>query len=272
MVKTSFLRLLSNIISYSRLKIWQYYYNDKNIIELKLIKGNSAKFYAYGDIVRFLYCDQLLVDYKRSFEYETLELFTGLLKPDSIVLDIGANIGLFSVLASKYVTGKGKIYAIEPTTKTFDFLKKNLEINSISNVEAFKVAFSNTKSLVSMTPPQHALTSRFGDSFNQIREITDPEQNTDTIETSIFDEFIFEQNIKNIDVIKMDIEGAELFCLQGATNFLKSPHKPTIIFECFEPHCEGFGYKVVDVLILLENAGYDVKQYAYFQWIATPKI
>jgi FkbM family methyltransferase len=270
MLKSSFLQFGANLISSFRLKLWNIIESDQKIIKLNILKDTPFKFYAYGDIVRFLYSQQLLVPFKKSFEYETLELFTNLLNPNSVVLDIGANIGLFSILGSKYITGQGKIYAFEPTTKTFEMLQKNIEANGITNVDAYKIAFSNTKTLVSMQPPKDGVPEYSGDSFNQIRYVEKEEQG-DVIMTSLLDEFVVEKGIHHVDVIKIDIEGAELFCFEGGITFLSKKHKPVIIFECFESHCSSFGYKAFDVLSLLDKAGYEVKQYSYFQWIATPR-
>lgn len=271
MLISAFLRFVASIIYSVRLIIWNMFYKDSNVIDLEILKGVSSKFYAYGDITRILFCEQSLVKFKKSFEYDTLEMYANLLNPDSIVLDIGANIGLFSILGSKYVTGNGVIYAIEPTTKTFEFLKKNLQINNIKNVEPFRKAFSNDKSFVSMVSPESALKGNFGDSFNQIKSVTGSEFQLDIIETSLLDDFIKEQNITKIDLIKIDIEGAELLCFQGGINLLNSDNKPIIILECFEAHCKSFGHKVVDVLSLLDKSGYNLYQFNYFQWIATPK-
>ena len=271
MIISTFLKFVAAINCSIRLGIWNTFYEDSNIISLEILKDTYFKFYAYGDIVRIFYGQQAIVKYKKSFEYDTLEKYISFLTPDSIVLDIGANIGLYSVLGSKFLTGKGRIYAIEPTTKTFNFLKKNIALNNIKNVIPFKLAFSNKKSWVSMTPPQTALNNNFQDSFNQIQNITGLENKNDIIETSLLDDFVIEQNISRVDLIKIDVEGAELLCFQGGTRLLNSDSKPIIIFECDESHCKSFDYKVLDVLLLLEKSGYNSIQSDYGQWIATPK-
>lgn len=271
MILSTFLRFIAAINNSIRLTIWNSFYKESNIISLEILKDTYVKFYAYGDIVRIFYSQQAIVKHKKSFEYDTLEKYINFLTPDSIVLDIGANIGLYSLLGSKFLTGKGTIYAIEPTTKTYSFLKKNISLNDIKNVIPFKLAFSNKKSLVSMTPPQKALNNNFQDSFNQIQSVTGLENKSDIIETSLLDDFINEQNISKVDLIKIDVEGAELLCFQGGLQLLNSDNKPMIIFECDENHCKSFGYRVVEVLLLLEKYGYDCIQSEYGQWIATPK-
>jgi len=74
------------------------------------------------------------LEIKGSYEEETTKLFTEILKEGMTVLDIGANIGYFSLIASRLVGDKGKVFAFEPYHETFSLLQKNIEANGFNNV------------------------------------------------------------------------------------------------------------------------------------------
>lgn len=270
MIKNQILILISTFYKSFKSLIWKMTYSEKGTKNLQIIKGKKGKFYMFGDIVRILFSEQHLVSRKKSFEYDTLELFKDYLKPGITVLDIGANIGLFSVLGSEYVGDKGKIYAFEPTKTTHSFLVKNLELNNITNVEAHQIAFSNGEYDVVMAPPAENKKINSGDAYNQIKKIADSENSEHKIRTQLLDKFIKEKNIGNVDLIKIDIEGAELLCFQGGEEFL-TKQSPVIIFECFESFCNSFDHSVFDVLAFLDKCGYSSKQLNYAQWIAHKK-
>lgn len=275
MITSTFLRFASSTYSAFRLSIWRLFYKEKKVVSLKVLKDLSFKFTAFGDIPRILFMEQHLVDVEKSFEYDTLELFRNYLKPDSVVIDIGANIGLFSLLASNYIKDGGKVYAIEPSSSTYSNLVKNISLNNAKNVYPFKIALSNIVGEAKLGIPSNAMEQQFSDSFNRIVDESLSKvasESIEVIECNTLDNFVKENQIQKIDVIKIDVEGAELLCFQGGEKILSSKNKPIIIFECFENHCKDFGHRVFDVLLCLHNYGYECTQFDYFQWVAYPKL
>lgn len=76
------------------------------------------------------------------------------------------------------------------------------------------------------------------------------------VKTITLSSYVNEHSIKHIDLIKMDIEGAELLAIRGAQAILSQPDAPTIVLEMANVNTEGFGYKAVEIWDCLESLGY----------------
>ena len=133
-------------------------------------------------------------------------------KGDTII-DAGANIGMFTILAWTLVGGSGNIIAIEPEPKNLEILRKNIEINHIKNVMIInKALFSKSGQKVQLIPD--GVTSKI---ISNSGKGTDKGIEVDTI---TLDEIIDNYGLKPVS-LKMDIEGAEKYALSGATNTMK---------------------------------------------------
>jgi len=169
-----------------------------------------------------------LLGIKGSYEEETTKLFSEILKEEMTVLDLGANIGYYSLLAGKQIGEKGKVFAFEPWHESFSLLQKNIEVNGFKNIIPVAKAVSNQcgrqKLFLASDPGQHSLG---GDA------------NCESVEVDVtsVDEFVREQNI-SVDLVKMDVEGAEMSVLEGmAETISKNPHI-RIITEFVPGHLE----------------------------------
>ena len=121
-------------------------------------------------------------------------------KKDMVVLDVGANIGVVTQYMRDYCK---KVYAIEPSSEHFEALKKNKEFNKWDNVEIFNLAlddhdgeekfFHNSKNRTC-----NSLTLEWGGGEDHER-----------VKVQAFDTFFKENNIKEVDFVKFDVEGAE---------------------------------------------------------------
>lgn len=265
---------LAAVVRLIRIFFWNSLWrNSKQIHKLKVLATHDRfLFHNYGNIVEYLYAAQPMVRYNKGFEYSTLSLFEKNINNGGTIIDIGANIGLFSVLGSKLVGENGKVIAIEASKKTCDYLEKNLEINKINNAIPICVALSDNKGEVALKPPFEMENNQ--DAYNSMHyDIAINEENRkkfEVIETDLLDNILEKLNIKKVDLIKIDIEGAELLCFKGATKLLSNPNKPVIILESSEKYCNRFDYSTFDLLNFLSNFGYKLHQYEINQWIATP--
>lgn len=155
------------------------------------------------------------------------------LDKNSIVLDIGANIGNHTLYWSKILKVK-KVYAFEPVTNTYEILKKNIELNSITsnNVSINNIGLGDEKAKASIADKNHyfGLTNIGGTSIKQ--------DNNGDFNVTTLDDFM-KENFKDdkIDLIKIDVEGYEYKVLVGAKETLKK-YSPAIILECYDEHFE----------------------------------
>ena len=90
-----------------------------------------------------------------------------------------------------------------------------------------------------------------------------------SIKATKLDDFILENNIGNVDVVKIDIEGAELLCFKGASSFLEK-HRPIILFEGYEKNCRRFDYSLMELLEHIRTYNYELTQINSETWLAKP--
>jgi FkbM family methyltransferase len=191
------------------------------------------------------------------FEKTTSKAIRRLVANNSVVIDIGANIGAHTLPMAELVGEKGKVYAIEPTNYAYGKLTNNLLINKdlSKRVQADQVVLTNNgakekvKELYSSWP----LSIKFEDDQRHtvhqgvLRSISGAEENT-------LDSYVSINNITSLDLIKLDVDGNELDVLSGANNILKNL-RPVIIMELAPSQYDNQNdfLKVVDILM---SAGY----------------
>lgn len=121
------------------------------------------------------------------------------------VLDIGANIGYYTLIMSKLVGSTGKVYAFEPEPKNFEILKKNIELNKLDNVILEQKALSNIDGVTYLQLSKDSGQHRLSDHGVKVESIT-------------LDSYFG----GGIDFIKMDAEGSEYKIFKGMKNALKN--------------------------------------------------
>ena len=153
-----------------------------------------------------------------NYEYEKRIIFEKLISPGSIVFDIGANVGFYTLVASYLVGKEGKIYAFEPLKRNIAYLKKHLQLNKITNVEIFEVAVTNFTGTANFAETESPAEGHLDKNGNII------------VPTTSLEEIVRKQNLPYPKFIKIDIEGAELNALKGAKEILIKEH-PTIFLS-----------------------------------------
>lgn len=164
--------------------------------------------------------------YRGSYEAGTLHVIEKCLGPNDIFLDIGANIGLMSLFASKCVGSNGHVYSFEPEPYNYNLLKKNLSLNEAQNVATFQVGLGSTSDSITIFKNQdhNRGTSSF---IKHTPEATE----TAIVEVKQLDDFLADNNIDSIKMMKIDVEGWELEVLKGALSTLSNPTAPIICIE-----------------------------------------
>jgi FkbM family methyltransferase len=160
--------------------------------------------------------------------YEPLEtaLFKKELKAGQTVLDIGANIGYYTLIAARIVGPKGKVYAFEPDPDNFALLKKNVEANGYTNVVLVNRAVSDkTRTARLFLNPSNRGDHRLYDSNDGRPSIA--------VQTIRLDDF-FKKLDKKIHFIKMDIQGSEASALNGMKGLIRQNTPLRLVTE-FSP-------------------------------------
>ena len=154
------------------------------------------------------------------YEPETFELIWGILKPGMVFFDIGAHIGQYSLLGA----GVGAIvHAFEPDPETFRMLTRNIYQNHLKEVRANHFALSRQRESVEICPGQ---ADNIGSSFIRPSSV---ESNRIRIPCMSLDEYVSENQIRQIDLVKIDVEGAELEVLSGGRYALGEALRPKLV-------------------------------------------
>ena len=164
------------------------------------------------------------------------------------IFDIGANIGWYTLNFAQIPNVK-KVFAFEPIPRTYDYLKKHLELNNIQKVSAFNFGFSDSidQKIFYWSELEHGSAS-----MENIQERA--EVNKVKCKVTTLDHFMKDKDIE-VDLIKCDVEGAELFVFKGAIETLKK-NKPIIFSEMLRKWSKKFNYHPDDIINLLADIGY----------------
>jgi FkbM family methyltransferase len=152
----------------------------------------------------------------------------GALPADGIAIDIGANLGAIA-LAMSALAPKGQVFAFEPVPETFAFLQRNLEANRVTNVLPVNAGvFSSPGSL-----EFHYVEEFAGGAFLSPTGVSDRREKRTSVECVMLDSFVADHGLTRVDVIKIDVEGAEDDVLAGASKTCRDL-VPTLVIE-FNP-------------------------------------
>lgn len=211
--------------------------------------------------------DNRLVD-----EPET-ELLPLLVKETDTVIDIGANYMYYSVLLARLLPN-GKVYAYEPLPFTFEVGQRVLRHYRISNVSLYNLGASNSDSQNHISAP----LQWFGAPATGLAHIAN--RDNEIVRNNAIYPYPFKRHKKYlckfvkldtqlldqlpanapVTFVKIDVEGAELFALEGMAHLL-SQFKPNILFEINESYAKGFGYSAHQIYSFLVSLGYDILLY-----------
>ncbi len=165
------------------------------------------------------------------YEYATTKLLNRYLEPGMSFADIGANAGYYTLFAAKRVGAAGAVYAFEPVEEIYDELKINIGLNSLDNVSAHRLAVCDQTGSVTF----YVSLSRDNKGLSSLQKGQPGSGHVSTIVPSItLEQFVFNHGIKKLDLLKVDVEGAELKVFRGAASLLSSEAAPDVIFECHE--------------------------------------
>lgn len=180
-----------------------------------------------------------------SKEDVTENCIKSLLHDGSVFVDVGANVGYFTLLAA---TLGARVVAYEPTPSVFARLKENVALNRFEHTQLVNAAVMDKPGTLSLhlSGDDPEANSLFGNDAQSVQ-----------VPAISLDDDLAARGIHRVDLLKIDAEGAEAFVLDGATRLLSSPNPPAIIVEvnAFTLSCAGL--QPSDILSRLESCGYN---------------
>ncbi|MBI1975931.1 MAG: FkbM family methyltransferase [Candidatus Omnitrophica bacterium] len=175
-------------------------------------------------------------------------------KKKMTVVDIGANIGYYTALCAAWVGPEGKVVAIEPEPESRVFLKRTLALNNFHNVEIITEALSDKKG----TSRLYLCKENRGD--NRLYEDRDSrERGSICVQTTTLDSLLQQLGVLNkVDLIKMDIQGAECLVLRGMKQTLSGNPAVVVVTEFWPQGIRNAGGDPVEFLNELREMGFQM--------------
>jgi FkbM family methyltransferase len=198
--------------------------------DMRVMRGRmkGARINLGGSFLRYLTGDA---------EPEVQEALAELIKPGQTVYDVGANIGFFTILCSRLVGPQGKVYAFEPIPQNLATLRHNVALNDLANVTIVEQALSSSTGTAEMfVSPWSAFHSLNVEGATK-QDNHGPQTGQITVRTVTLDEFVQGEGARVPDLVKIDVEGAELIVVAGMRETLRSV-KPLLLCELHDTNLD----------------------------------
>lgn len=175
-------------------------------------------------------------------------------------VDVGANIGFYSLTIAKYLSNEDiKIHSFEPNPVTLDSFERNLNNNPDLKI---KIKLNN----IGLSDKKEVLELFYIDSNKGAASVYSGIEGRKSVEINLdtLDNYCTENRIKNIDFLKVDIEGAEMKFLLGAEQIIEASEKMILIMELVEENCTAAGYASNELFNMIIKKGF--KAYLPKSW------
>ena len=228
-------------------------------------QGRPVSFRVSGKIAISLFPEGQIAEllYTSRFERRDLQLVARFLKPGMRVIDIGANIGLYSILADRLVGPEGQVWAFEPSMESTARLHRNLALNGARSVLTVKVALSDQDGgVLELTrDPGRGDGERFlaaGGARQLAVAREGRSHDAESVPVTTLDHYFHDQLASGvkIDFLKIDIEGGERLVFEGAPRLLTENRELVMMFESTPENSLRYGYRQEDLFRLLRDFGF----------------
>ena len=211
-------------------------------------KVDNSRPYNFGEFSMYVDAyDTLQIINSGKFEETETQTILSFVKPDTIMLDIGANMGFYSIrVAQKAV--QGRVIAFEPDPGNYAMLQKNLILNNLNNVDSYNVALSDKKDTLRLYKHPFNVGDYRLYNDGDFAEFVD-------VPTLRIDDVVD----RHVDLIKIDVQGYEYFVLKGGRALL-ARDKPVVISEFWPRGLYNSGASPADYLTMMQELGYSVRQ------------
>ena len=188
----------------------------------------------------------------RRYEPAETSLFEKTVLPGMVVVDAGANLGVYTLLAARAVGPAGRVVAIEPDPRTFELLSENVSRNNMSNVALLNSALAAERGTMSLyrVPGHPALASLSRSNARGSAERID-------VQVTTLDAALAELGIERVDVMKLDTQGAEIDILRGARETIDRA-RPILFVEYWPAGLSAMGHEPDELLAQFDEWGYEL--------------
>ena len=249
--KQEYIQIMHNM--HQSLFEYTEFIKDKDIKKIELSdnsviitsRTNSIKMVCDKDDQRIAPLEILNFGY---YERTDFDMVLNLVEEGNTIFDIGANIGWYSLNLAKNIKNT-EVLSFEPIPKTFEYLKRNVELNHINNIKIFNFGFSDEEKEIEF------YYYKEGSGNASLANLSNIE-GTKKIKCVVqkIDTFVPVNNY-SIDFIKCDVEGAELLVFKGGIETIKRD-KPIIFTEMLRKWSAKFNYHPNEIIELLTSQGY----------------
>ncbi len=193
--------------------------------------------------------------FEPDYELNNINFINNNVTKGMTVIDVGAHIGLLAIILYKKVGATGKIFSFEPTPSTFKLLKKTIDINKANaTVVPINKAVSEKSGMTSFY-----VTDIVAHNSNSLANNNRSYGNEKKIDVEVIsiDDLVKEYNLKNIDFIKIDAEGAEYSVLKGSAGVIDNFH-PKILLALHPKSIKNFGNSLSEIWDFVVSKKYRV--------------
>ena len=201
----------------------------------------------------------------KEFETEDLQHFIGAIRDRDLVFDIGANVGAYCVPIARTFP-EAKIYAFEPIELNAALIQVSLLVNRLRGVQVVRQCVSNESGVVEFSLAEDSAYSSMVDTGRK-SEVEKFQCTAISV-----DDFCVQEQCGTPDILKIDVEGAELKVLQGATRlFSYADKRPRLVLmELYDQNLNVFGVSIADVTTMMSGWGY--RPYVLIDGVRVPFI
>jgi len=202
--------------------------------------------------------------FRGTWEPETWDSMSNYLEKGGGFVDVGAHVGYYSLKAAKIVGSQGRVLAIEPNPDILPVLRKNIAANYDNIITIVPVACSDSDTTLEFFSAYRANSG--GSSLSRANaEHYGTTKATYHVPARRLDAIIQENNILRVDIVKIDVEGAELTVLKGAQETLDRYH-PVVYMELNEHLLNNMGTTVAEIIRWLQDRGYTAMKSISDEW------
>lgn len=229
---------------------WESQIGKREHFETMIQRGVRIRLYYDNQLSKLIYC--------HDFEWQQRKFLNFFLRPGDVFVDIGASIGLFTLIAAHCVGNTGRVYAFEPCSRTYHRLLASVQLNRLVNVSCYQLALSDRITQLDM------IISLDGfDAWNSLAQPVAGESfAVETVNCTTWDSFVQEQNlVGRVTMMKIDVEGWETRVLLGGSETLSRMDAPILQVEFTEQAAQAAGSSCAELYHLLEELGYQMFVY-----------